>query len=421
MRGSILALCVVAVCLAGVLLAALFSRGLSSSRTAAWAQHHLVLRLLAESGVEELLLTLRARAVLPDDPLGAALREGAPTAGAFVSLRPTALEHELPLLARSGPGPIHMLPPRGGAFVTLEKVSPTTGDPQEREAVIAICVGLTMHVGATEIVERVEVRHALKVSRVTLRSFPDAATPARLLVLASDPVTQPNFCPLGQTSGPPTMALSTASDASHLLPLTALMTSGGASGFRRLSPEAASAADAALPRFAPAEMARRAFVVSRTPTELGRQLARRLTGPGARLDGVFHCESAQPLMVSLSDPPVRGRCTISASGPIVVSGVRLHDPARDSVTLVSGDRILVTGGPVESALIAAQPEGGVSFSEEARVTGPVISARFPGWVGPKPERVGACEFGAGSAGSLDAGTVVSISPTPLTVCHSRER
>lgn len=403
--------------------ATLWNRSREALRTAAWAREHVVLRLLAESAVDELWVEARERATQPGDPVFEALR-GPAAAGPVTlgSIAPVATLSEVHRLASTLSRPVTLLSPTAKSMVMFNKLDGVEGASDDRTGVLRLEAAFRAGSGLATVTERLVSERSFRVTRVGLPFLPAPLDRARLVIAATEARTLPNFCPPGTPVGPPVVAIGGPDN----LRLADLLTSDGEEGIRRVDESERAALERALAELSPAALVRRATHVTRSATTMARLLSRReadqtVTGP----EGIFVLLSNDPLCIGLKNPPFRGRCLIASTGPLAVGEVQVADPTRDSVILVSSSRLAVLGRRVDAALVSCSDDaGGVVFGEAATVAGPVFSSRFPGFFGADARELGECRFGAGIAAGPGAGPgpdslVVAFSPSARRVVHSR--
>lgn len=355
-RGVMLGVALVVTGVAGTIGMAMLQRSVRSLRTGAWSREHLVLRTYADSVAEELHLLVQEGANTPGSAVFEALRTVSRDAGAIEVTVPApenALGERRALEAQL----------EGRVTVThtvhLRKPVGVSTDALERCGLVRYEVGATLAGGSRTVVERVRREHTFRVARVT------PPRPLDQLGLFVEEATGPLF--RHEEQGAPVFAAAT----------------GGATLFDicrnkelQVVPDAARAdVQRAIASLSPEALQRRAHYVTASGAELARLVDDRLRRD-LPVNGLLHNNSRDELTVSF--PRFRGKCLISTCGSLRVGDIRLDDPARDSLTLVAMDRIVVFGRQVDAALASfGDSAEGVTFERAARVRGAVLTHAFP--------------------------------------------
>lgn len=405
-RGSALVAVLLVTIVVGGLAAVVAERSAHGLSVAGWSREHLALRLAAESAVEELSSVVRRRGQDPSDPLFQALRSMVPgeSLQELAIGSPPHLTAALRELGRSLGGPVE-----AGYSAGVQRIRALSDDATERSGVLVLEATLRLRRGWRPVSERVRVERAFRIARVTA---PRPLDTSALFVVKTTKADLRGF--RGR------MACAGGDHESHTL--TELMAGTSNVGFRPVAPARARALAHALAALAPAALATRAHDVVRSPEELSRLLARRRQ-EGA-VSGVIHLESERSVRLSFAG--FRGNCLLSSTGPVEVQDIRLEDPEKDSLTIVSRAGIVVTGRTVDASLLCPSPSARVMFRQRAAVGGTVITGQFPMYAGISGPEFGACSFRAcsspagGDAPGADARRyVLGFAPCPMTVVHTR--
>lgn len=408
-RGSGLALVMVSTLVAGLLGVALVDRSIRSSRTAAWGREHLVARMLAGSVADATYLDLQEMANIPGSSLYEALRQGGvgtagapsvPVAMTLPAIITPVVEEQAKVLGAT-------ITP--SLAVSLRGLSTPHFDPEGRIGVVVVDVVIEVTGRPLAVTERLTVERAVRVSKVTA---PFPLDQVGLLVMKTSKRDLARF------KGKP--ALATTSRAPRTL--LELMTTEGADGLQILPVEARKQVGNALRRVEAAALRTKAHFVVKSGQELD-ALIRPLLAQGKAVHGVVHVDSRGPEDVTRLELPVfRGRCLISVTGPVVVGDIRLEDPARDSLTIVSQDRVLVIGREVHASIVALSKEkGGLAFQQRAVIRGSLICQTFPAAVGLSSDEFGGCQFGGSAVAAVAASSHVAIlAPHPLAIRTNQE-
>lgn len=404
--GSAVVLVMLAILVAGTLGSALIQRSVSAGTTAAWSRDHLVARLLAESAVEELFVQVARRANDPLSPLHAALRTITPPAGGALvpvsGISPTHLPAQLTDTGRACNARIELAASVGLRQLPAPVALARRADRTEKTALLVLEAAVTLVRGSTRVTERVRASRSLRVSRT---APPPLLDHMALLVLRTTQDDLSNF------GGRPAYA-QTQGSASTLLDL---MTRAAPAGFQLPSVGTATALRRALRALSPNVLEQRAHYLVRTPAELERFLAARLASGGA-LHGVVHCSSAGPVRLRFAG--FRGRCLISAEGPVEVSEITMADPGTDRLTIVTSRGISVDARRVEASLLTPGDEP-VVFHQRAHVRGTVMSGRFPRGSGVSVTELGQVAFE--QVAPPTEAYAVGLSAHPIAVDHARDR
>jgi hypothetical protein len=415
-RASVLALVVVTVLVTALLGLSLADRMIRASRSASWTRHHAVLRALVESAVEELHVRLQTAANTSGEETFNLLRTApvAPSAPAtpLPGLETPQLAGELESLESSLGGTLEIT-----HAVRMRRLAAIGADPLERTGLVTIeATARLKRAGSPSITERIRVDRSFRVARTTPPRPLDevglfVASPAKDLKAAR---------------GRPVMAR--AAGGPHRL--VDLLTRRGAEGVSVVRGAQAQQFRQALGQMNPALLRSRAHLIVESASHLVAVISRH-TAAGGSLSGVIHVDSADPLV--LECPRFRGKCLLSLGGMVHVRDVRVEDPRRDSLTIVTPGRIVVVGREIDANLIHTGnlPEG-ITFQRVARVRGVVASGRFPRSATLKPADFGQCMFesspalspgtasAAGPDGSTLSGYVVVWSPRPVATEHGRD-
>lgn len=411
-RANVLILALASLLIMGLLGASLMDRSMHTGRSSRWSRDHLELRLLAESAVEELFVRLQEASATPGAPAFERLRS-LPPGGKFapvsLDLRATALEAELAASAR-------VTKPALTTSVTIVSLTKVGLDPLERTGVVRFEVGVQLGGGPLAVSERLRVDHTYRVARVTP---PRPLDQMGLFIGLCDKATMPSA--RAKTSAFATIG-TTPRSFEELLALPA------PDGFRGLPTQYHKSMAQALGSLGPQQLAQRAHYVLDTPARWAGFVAAR---EGRPVDGVFHVASKQPLQLSF--PAFKGKCLLSSEGPVEVGDIKLADPSRDSLTVISADRIVIRAREVEAALISvANGAPSVLFATPATVRGSIITTRFPARAGITAQEFGACKVAR--ATELNSGVsreaapddnllsryVCAFSPYPVAQEHLRE-
>lgn len=421
--------------LAGVAFLSWSSR---TTRTAGWSRDHLVVRMLAESAVEELYLRLQSAANTPSDPVFTALRTAALSAKGppvpLPSLKLTAVLADLANLARATGTTVDIVPPAAGrAFVELAAGGPLSSglvDPAERAGFVSLEVAVRMGGRATGIVERVKVSRSFSVARTGFPRFPPLAGPRpgfSLLVGGSANLPGRTKGALSYASA---SAASSRSDTSAFKSVLSFLTEPFPNGLGAAGPATSDRITQTARLFEPDLLAQRAQFVVTSPLDfiglLGSRIAHK---PALALNGLVYHSGTEQISLAIERTPFRGRCVLASRGPIRLGTIKLADPLRDSLTVISGAGVIVDGAVVDAALVSIGKESpGVVFLKRSRVLGPIATAQMfasiPGTITAKD--LGASELGTN--GTLDAGSAdrelenytALFSPHPVTLEHTRE-
>ena len=410
--GTALVMAIGGLLVTSLLGVALIDRSINAGRAGKWSRDHLELRHLAESGVEELFARASEESATPGAPLFEALRR-IPPGGAFKPLtfpmRTPALEAEVARDPRASGVRIT-------ATATVLRISPISPDPLERVGILRLEVELRSGMGPIAVTERVRADRSFKVARVTP---PRPLDQVGLFVAISDAASLP-----GARPGGPVYATIGGTPRT----LQEIYTLAPAEGLHGLPAQYDPVIGAALGSLGPVALTQRAHYVVRTPAELLAFLASR---QGKPVDGLIHCSSTDPLRLDL--PEFRGKCMLSSAGPIELGTVRMKDPARDLLTIVSAQRIVVKGPEVQAALVSiASGTPSVLFATTSVVRGAVISARFPGRSGLPASQFANCQIAydralhsglateAAADDKLLSRYVCCFSPHPVQLVHARD-
>ncbi|MBI4859745.1 MAG: hypothetical protein HY815_05715 [Candidatus Riflebacteria bacterium] len=421
--GSVLAAVLVSTLVVGVMGLALVQRTVRSSRTAGWSRDHLVLRMVAESAAEELYLGVQTAANVPSDPIfrdvrvrpaGSPAFAGTPLKGLGLS----NLTNDLQGLEKTLGGSIKL---KHTVLLCDQKpLAPGAGDPgdaleQTGTLVIEVTAQLTRN--RTTTVERLRVQREFKTSRVT---------PPRPFDQVGLFIGKTSSKDLARFKGRSAYAVSSETPQT----LQELLTHKAPEGFAMLPGKSRSVVKRALGSMTPGSLIRRAHFVVADHEALLALIAHQLDS-GSALNGIVHVTSPDP--IRLEFPSFRGKCLLSFSGPVDVADIRVDDPGKDSLTIVSPERIVVVGRNVEASLVnPSDVDGGIVFQQKAHVKGAVVVVRFPRANGLSAQEWGACQFqanrnmasGAGPAGPPDQGMLscytTAFSPYPVSVEHARD-
>lgn len=397
--GSVLALVMTVLAIVGLIGASFMQRVVRGTRTAAWSRDHLALQLLAESAAEEIFASLSEQANTAGNPVHAALRGARPDAEVVLSIGTPLVDEDAQARASALGGPVQLT-----SSVKLIKTVAVSGDAGEVVGVVRTEVQVRVARARQPLVERVRIDRSFQIARTVL---PPPLDQMALFVVRPDHrrlPREPMYAPL-------------ADDDRTLL---AMLTKPAPLGFQKVPAEVLQGVTAALGTFTPDALARRAQFVTRSVRELEIFFEERLER-GRPINGLIYNNS--PELVDISVEKFRGRALLCVPGPVRVGECSMEEPGRDSLTIVSGGRMLVTGRNVEANLITLDPAAGLVFAQQSRVAGCVISSRFPRSTGISPREMQQCEFGtfAGLAVSdpLTAYFVV-FSPQPVSTEHLRE-
>lgn len=443
--GSILVVVLLITFVVGVLGVSMMTRTIRSARTGAWSRDHLVLRLLAESAVEELWVHLQEGANLPGDKTFQTLRtlrEGTLSEPYSLPwLKPDSTTTECRTYEKELSGKIVLDPgPGGRSFVRVTRAVPVSPDPNERAGIVQFDIRLTLASARAVVTERVSISRAFSVVNAAVPPLPRLPGPTgtfSLFIGTSERETLPNFCATGASTGPPVFVPAsnghcTRTDSSYQTLLSAL-TQRFPDGLTAVPKSMTSSVQKSLELFAPASLSSRAQFVTTSAAQLQElfqhQFGESMSSP---MNCVVYNTSTDVLSIDLSTMPFRGRCLIATAGPMQVFDVVLADPKEDSLTLVSPAAIVVKGRSVQASLVCYGPQAqGVIFAQKATVLGPIVSAKFPVGVGLSSMELGQCQIGAnpsldsvttsGSTISSQAANYVAVfAPTPGFMEHRRD-
>jgi hypothetical protein len=432
--GTVLPAVLLATAVAGTLALALVQRAIDSTHLARETRAHLTLRMLADSGVEEVWLRFQAQANNPAHPLFHQLR-ALPAAGpvALPEILPQRLVTELRQLVFDSP--VRLLPVR----LAVTSLVSLSGDAVERAGTIQLQLGLTTTEARQTVTERVRMQRSFKVGRVAIPRMGAPLDHFSLLLNEAEMDTLPSyvrFFTSRDRSRPvpppyfPASPTACARSAGEYVHFGVIQTVPG------LYPVPASARDSmaeAVRAAQPESMRKRAHFLFHSALELERFLR----GWNAKaINGILHLQASteDPVPLSFPAPGLHGRLLISSEGPLVLGPIQLRDPRRDAIT-IQAPAIYVTGSPVEAALMSAGPDAaGVYFGSSRnnspaafRVLGPVFSQHYLrrfGTVGART--LGQTEIGANASlgcgeerDDPDLDYQVILSPYPVGLEHSR--
>jgi hypothetical protein len=422
-RASVLVAALIGTLVLGLLGVALTDRAVRSTATAGWGKDHLVLKLLAESAIDELGHEIARQANEPGTAVFTLLRTGRTASGATVAPGATAGDVRLPRLelahvaaqvASHGQDLGGTIELRTAAVARL--LARGRSDPVERSGLIFLEAAARLTRGArgtaASPVERVRVARSFRVARVApVRPLDQVA----LMIVKTTKGDLKNF------KGKPAYFL--GHDASRNL--VDLMSSKPPVGFASVPSGAVRTVRRAAALMSPEILARKAHYVVGSSGEMA-QLLRQTLRAGGALNGIVHLRSEE--YVRLAFTSFRGRCLISVVGPVEVGDIKLADPTRDSLTIVSGRRILITGRSIEANLVSpSRAKDALVFGQRAQIRGTVVAGRFPRAAGISVLDFRNCLFEASPAAAQPSGRsdeqldryVVGLSPNTVAVQHAR--
>jgi hypothetical protein len=435
---------ILACAIATIVMLAFTGRSTHSSRTSEWNRDHLALRLLTESIAEELFAMLQINANQPYDPTYLALRSSLvgpafrPTPLGW--LQPDVTLSELSTFEQRTGGRVTLLPPEPGhAHVEIVAANPISSDPVEQSGRIAIHIAIRYAGRHVTLVEQVRLERTYVVSRVAVPPMPDPLGGFSVLISQTEGTLQPNLVSPGGKSGPPAVVHAgagscTRADGSYRT-LMEMMSQPPPDGFASVRRSQIAKVSRVTNTFAPSELAARAQFVTSSASVVTAFVASRLRSrPPLPFNGIIYLSSTEPLRLEFGAagglPPFLGTAMIASAGPITVGDVAMEDIRRDSLTIVSASRILVTGRSVDAALVAAGPTGaGVVFTRTARVLGPLISNRFPRGLRLSGHELGQVQVGVNASlpcvkeqteaplNPAHSGTIALFSPNPTRLEH----
>lgn len=295
-------------------------------------------------------------------------------------------------------------PVRITTVVKLIKTVSLSQDPGEVAGIVRTEVEVRVARPRQPMIEKVRVDRSFQVARTSL---PEPLDQMALFVVRPDQ----KGLPKGAMYAPP------AGDDRTLL---AMLSKPAPQGFQKVPADLEQGVAAALAGFTPEALARRAQFVTRTVGHLDLFLSGRLTA-GRPVNGLIYNEGRELLNISIQG--FRGRAILCVPGPARIGEISMEDPARDSLTIVAGGRMTVAGRNVAANLITLNPAAGLVFAQRSRVSGCVISSRFPRFRGISAQEMEQCEFGSFASLALaDPLTAyfVSLSTQPLSTEHLRE-
>jgi hypothetical protein len=400
---------------AGVIGMSLMERSRRSLKTGAWSRDHLGLRLLAESAADELHLRTLKAVNAPSDPVFTSIRAiptGDPWAPAPLAAgAPSAAAACKAVLERELGGPITLT-----HSVQVRRLSKVSPDPIERCGIIRYETAARLDSGRRVTIERVRTERSFRIARVTpprpldqVGLFVGSTGGAMFRGLREG---TPVFA--GARSGPRSLLEMITSE--DIVPVPDATRGELARAINQLSPGALSL---------------RAHYVTSSAAELGRLFSARLRR-NQPVNGVIHNLSQEE--IELQFPSFAGKCLISTSGPVRVGDIRLADPARDSLTIVSRQRIVVVGRTVEAVLVNfADRKEGVVFANRTSIKGAVLTSRFPAGLSLSGADYELCRIE--HAATLDSGDapdaapddrllshyIAAFSPHPVSLEHRRDR
>lgn len=399
-KGSLLVVTMALIVVLALTATSFMHRAVFSSRMGGWSRDHLTAQLLAESAVEELFASVSDSANTPGDPVFTALRTARP--GVEVVLPGLAA----PLVEQEARGRSGAL---GGAVrlrtsVRILKVAGSSADPAEVAGVLRFEAAVHVDRQRRPLVEKVRVDRSFQVARVVL---PAALERVALFVTRPDHKKLP----------PRAMSAPAAADDRTLL---AMLTRPAPVGFQRAPAELVQSVAACLAGFAPGAIGRRAQFVTRSVSELAAFLGGRFER-GRPVNGVILSDTRE--LIDLSIERFSGRAVLCARGPVRVGDITVEQPGRDSLTIVAAERLVVTGNTVQANLLTLNPAAGVVFGAPVRVTGAVVSSRFPRFRGITVQEMERCEFGSfdePAPADPMAAYFVTLSTRPVSAEHLQE-
>ncbi len=415
--GSVLLTVLAAVVVAAILGYALMRLAVRSTRTGAWSRDHVVLRLLAESAVEESFVRLEQGANRPGQPAFRALRmlrAGGPDRPLTVpGMAPDLLAEDVKARQALFGGPVTL-----ETSAKARKLIALSEDPMERAGLIRVECTARLRRGTAQATERFRADRAFRIVRITPGPPLNSAS---LLValpgkggLANLPANRPAFA---AGTGPPRTLLD-------------FLTRPAPEGLRPAARTQMKALTRAMAALTPEALGARAQYVTRSGAELARFVADRL-GTGRPLNGTIHNLSFETLRLAF--PSFRGKCLISTMGSLVVGDIALEDRTRDILTLVAGQRLSVDGRSVQANLVQLSDlREGILFQQPAKVFGALYTTLWPAGLGLDSGALGACqvEFNpalasvrgrSGPAGEREAAAyIVAFAPYPASIEHARE-
>ena len=429
--GSVLATVVVLMVIIGVLGLALMNRTLGSHTRAEWGKDHLVLRLLAESAADDLYAQVSHDVNERNSPIFVKFRTIFPDDGSDPQL-PIMLDNIYkPDQARSSPSPGVMAlgQPELTYHIMIHKADEVSDDGTEARGVLRITVDAVAGGRFLGISEHVSVDHGFRIARETLHPplDEDALIVKRLWHgkkggdkggdkagdgdgggngggngdgdAEGDGDGDGGGGPGGGGGGPGGggggpggggggpgggggggggKGKKPHSWFNPHVPCTRTMKEivGEKGSAMRQSPaEWVAEVGPALQMYNPWAAEERAQFTAWMPMQLRWFLIGRLKREEP-IHGVYFCGGKRPLFLEI--PRFTGHAVIIARGPIVLGDIKMIDPAKDSLTIASGRRIIVVGSDVQANLVSfGGRRKGVEFVEKTHITGTVISQRIP--------------------------------------------
>jgi hypothetical protein len=415
--GSILSTVLVVTTVCGLLGMALVDRAIQGARTGAWSRDHLCLRLLAESAAEEMFVQVQAAANTPGLPLFARVRQVPDVELATVDLAGVAapsLDADIANLQKQLGAPVRLEchAELRKLFATSDNPSVPT-DPIERFGLLRLEASVSLRRGRTTVVEKVRTERSFHLARVTP---PALLGRYGLFVAGADSSVHPDISGVNPVS---------ARLDNKAFSLNEILTDGAA-GFQQRPQEEREELSRAMGLFSPALISTRAQYLTSSTAQMGAFIDSRRK-VGAPVNGLIHNRSTDPIRLAFA--AFRGKCTISTCGPVEVGDIRLEDPRRDSLTIVSASGILVAGRVCEAYLVNfCNERDGVVFAGPCHIKGGVLCSRWPGRAGLSEDEYENCKIErvAGPGDSADEASqhsayFASFSPHPVSVEHARDR
>ena len=407
-RGSVIAIVLICLTVALGIALIMMDRSVRGRGVGAWGRDRLALRLLAESVTEELFLNANRVANNPDAPAYAQMRNLPRPLRKPVTidgLKISWTQKEAQRLATMLGGSIDV---KWTARVTRRaRVFDRYPDARECSGVIELEADVTLRrLGRPTLDESVIAERSFRVSRVT---------PPLALSHAALMVRRPTRDDLSTIVG--RVAYATAAHGARAL--VDLMTHVDPDSFRAASKRHREWIRRSVRSMSPALMERRAQYVVSSPSDLSLLIAAAGRSGRGSLSGVVHMQGKTHVHLEL--PDFKGRLLLSFRGPVEVGDIHLDNPARDSLTIVTPDRITIVGARVEANLVnTARDSDGIVFMREASIKGCVCTNRFPRSVGISAQELGNCKFEAAAPLRESGCYVVALAPYPSGMRHLRD-
>jgi len=413
-RGSVLSVVLTVAAIVGLLGLSLVDRSIRSSRTAGWTRDHLVLRSIAESAAEELARELQQKINDPEHSTFRTFRalstrkfSGCVT---VTDLKPREVSADIKGLEKSTGMPIRLT-----HSVKIRELKRVSADPYEWCGVVQFDVTASSSRPILAVSERVKVDRGLRVARVTLPAMMDQCS---LLIQSAPGGVIPQ---VKEKSA----AYSLARQGSRTL--REILTSSHPERLRPIATGLLKELAKSSQTLSPREVFDRAQFVTMDAHEL-RKFLDHHQRRGKRMSGVVGCRSRDP--VKLGFPSFSGNLLIASSAPVIVDNIKLADPDKDSLTIVSEGKIMVCGTSVEASLVSlGHEEGGVFFTRPAEVIGTIVSHELPQGYGlseselegvrlsAHKDRHAGDELKPVSDGSQPTHYAAFFSPYPLATVH----